>query len=401
VTAPTQPAAPPNGSGGKNAPKVILRPFRIGVQNIDDEVYDVTVTLSHATQSLTPQYDIPSTGFLNDVYLLVENTVTATAAATGLGAPAEDAPFSVIDAFTFTDTNSAEIIGPISGWELMIISKWGGYCFNDDPRANGDLFQAPTSATAIGNVAGGFSFVLRVPLELVPRDALGSQPNKSSSTPFRIKISVAPLDAVYTNSATPGGSCRFRMMPKSYWEPTATDGSGNRIAEQPPGVNTTQYWTVNPVQGLSGPISVPMPNAVGFPVRNLGFVLASQEATPSRAKGETDWPSPFRLQVQSNITIDRLKQFWKKQITEDWGYTVAGDGPGQKDNGVYFETYCKDFAHKPGWETRRGYFRTTDGMRVTGKGTVGTTGYNGPHTLRYFVNYVGIGANASLAQLTT
>jgi len=398
VTAPAQ--AKPDAAG-QTKPPVLLRPFRIGVQKIDDDVYDQSVTLTNGVQSLTPQYAIPSTGYLDDVYLLVENAVTATATASGQGAPTENAPFNVIDQFTFTDTNSSEIIGPINGWDLAMISKWGGYCFNDDPRANADIFTAPTSATASGSANGSFSFCLRVPIELVPRDALGAQPNKSSSTPFKIKIQVAAISTVYTTSATQAGSCRFRMMPKSYWEPTATDGSGNPIANQPPGVNTTQYWTKTPIQGLSGTLNADLTNAVGFPVRNLMFCLTTQETTPSRAHGETDFPSPFRLQVQSNTTIDRLKQIWKKEITENYGYTVAGDGAGQKDNGVYVEPYCLDFGPKPGWETRRGYFRTTDGMRLKAKGQIGTTGYNGPHELDYYVNYVGIGAGATLAALTS
>lgn len=397
MTAPAQAPAKPGATG---APAVQMRPFRVGVQYIDDEIFDRNVTLNGGTQQLD-QYGIPSTGYLDDVYLIVQNVVTATATASGQGAGLENAPFSVIDTFTFTDTNSSEIVGPIDGWDLAMISKWGGYCFNDDPRANADLFQAPTSATASGSANGSFAFVLRVPIELVPRDALGTQPNKSNSTPFKIKITVASIAAIYTSSATQGGACRFRMMPKSYWEPTATDGSGNPVAPQPPGVNTTQYWNKTPYQGLTGNFSLDLTNSVGFPVRNLMFVATTQEAIPSRAHGETDWASPTRLQVQSNTTIDRVKEIWKKQITEDYGYTVAGDGAGQKDNGLYIETYCRDFAHKPGWETRRGYFRTTDGMRLKLKGTLGSSGYNGAHQINVYTNYVGVGAGTSLAALTS
>lgn len=396
----TAPTAAPAAKAGSKAP-VILKPFRVGVQVIDDEPYDVTVTLTNGTQQLTPQYAIPSTGFLNDIYLLVENTATITASASGQGGGTENAPFNVIDSFTFTDTNNSEIIGPIDGWDLAMIAKWGGYCFNDDPRANTDLFVAPVAGTASGSANGAFSFILRIPLELVPREALGTQPNKSSSTPFKIKISVAAISTVYTAAATPGTSCRFRMAPKSYWEPTATDGSGNNIANQPPGVNTTQYWNKTPYQGLSGSINVDLTNSVGFPVRNLIFCLESAETASARLHGETDWPSPFRLQVQSNTTIDRLKQMWKREITENYNYLQAGDTVGLKDNGIYVEPYCKDFTGKPGWETRRGYFRTTDGMRLKAKGNVGTSGFNGSHTLIVYTNYVGIGQGSSLAGITS
>jgi hypothetical protein len=57
---------------------------------------------------------------------------------------------------------------------------------------------------------------------------LGSLPNKSSSTPFKVKITVAAIATVFANSATVGGSCRFRMTPESYWSPTATTDPATR-----------------------------------------------------------------------------------------------------------------------------------------------------------------------------
>jgi hypothetical protein len=336
MTAPTMQSAQ-TGPADKNKP-VALKPFRVGVQSIDDEPYDVTVTLSQSTQSLTPQYEVPSTGFLNDIYILVENTVTsstatATSTSTGVGVLSADGPYNVIDTLIFTDTNNSEIIGPITGWDLYVIDKWGGYCFQDDPEANTDLFTSTTNASASSSAAGSFSFMLRIPVELVPRDSLGSLPNKSASTPFKVKVTVASIATVYANSATVGGSCRFRMTPVSYWEPTATDGSGNPVSNQPPGVNTTQYWNKTDYTVAAGSFTTLLTNSVGFPVRNLGFVL--RDSNLSRSQGETDFPNPFKLQLQSNIIIDRLLKVWKKRITEDYGYGAAGDTANGKDNGLY------------------------------------------------------------------
>lgn len=394
--------APAATQGNAKAP-VMLKPFRVGVQVIDDQPYDVTQTLTASTQTLTPQYEIPSTGFLNDIYVLVENTVTSsTATATGTGGVGvllEDGPYSVIDNLVFSDTNNAEIIGPINGWDLYTIAKWGGYCFNDEAEDNTDLFTSTTNATASSSAAGSFSFCLRIPVELVPRDALGSLPNKSSSTPFKVKVQLAAISSVYVSSATVGGSCRVRMVPKSYWEPTATDGSGNPIAPNPPGVNTTQYWNKTIYNLNSGDQTVLLTNSVGYPVRNLGFVLRGSTAATARSNGETDWPDPVKIQLQSNIIVDRLKKLWKKEITENYGYLQAGDTTGLKDNGVYFENFNKDFYPKPGWETRRGYLRTTDGMRLQFKGNVGTT--TTTHTLTVYTNYVGVAAGTALAALVS
>lgn len=406
MTAPVAQTSVPAPQGGGNAaakPKapVLLRPFKVGVQVVDDEPYDVTVTLGTGTQTLTPQYEIPSTGYLNNVYILVQNTVTsstatATSTSTGVGVLTADGPYNVIDTIIFTDTNNAEIIGPIGGWDLYVIDKFGGYAFQGEAEANTDLFSATTNATASSSASGSFSFWLRLPVELVPRDALGSLPNKSASTPFKVKTTVAPIATVYANSATVGGACRFRMFPDSYWEPTATDGSGNQIANQPPGVNTTQYWNKTDYTVNVGSMSVPLTNSVGYPVRNIGWCL--RDSNLSRTQGESDWPTPFKLQLQSNIVLDRIKEYWKIRITEAYGYLSTGEGSGQKNNGVYFHPFCADFTGKPGWETRRSYLRTTDGMRMQAKGTILGSG---THTLTTYTNYVGVGQGSSLAAITT
>lgn len=395
MTAPTD----TKQQAGKQQP-VALKPFRTGAQPIDEDVFDRSVTLSTATQSLD-QYNVPSTAYLNGVWILVENTVTSSTATavsstTGVGVLAEDGPYSVIDNLRFTDTSSNEIIGEITGWDLAEIHKWGGYAFNDDPEANGDVFSSTTNATASSSASGSFSFALRIPVELVPRDALGSMPNKSSDTPYKIKISVAPIATIYANSATVGGSCRFRMTPESYWQPTATDGSGNPVSPQPPGVNTLQYWNKSDYNTAGTTINEQLTNSVGYPVRNLIFIL--RDSNGSRSQGESDWPDPFKLQLQSNIIINRVKKIWKQKLTRDYGYTTAGEGAGQKDNGVYVLPFCKDFGPKPGWETRRGYLKTAAGMRFQ---VIATTGGSGAHKLTVLTNYVGVAAGTNLGQLTT
>jgi hypothetical protein len=383
--------APARAANGKGGDKVIpARPFRIGAQPIDDEAYDVTVQLGAGPVTLTPQYEIPSTGYLNTVYILVEATGGVNGAA--VIAFAEDGPESVIGNLQFTDTNNAEIISPITGWDLKIIDKYGGYAFSDDPRSS-PVYSAPVGAGAEGD----FTFILRLPVELVPRDALGSLPNKSSSTPFKVKTQIAASTDVYTTAPdTTLPVVRVRMTPISYWEPTATDGSGNPVAPNPPGVMTTQYWNRTDYVVNSGAITPQLTSSTGFPIRNILFVL---RADGVRATGETDFPDPFKVQIQSNMIVDRIKLIWQHMIAQDYGYTAAvADAAGAKEPGVYALPFCKDFGPKPGWENRRGYLRTSDGMRLK---VIGTVGGAGAHTLSVLTNYVGIGAGATLGQLTT
>lgn len=393
----TQTGAPPNGAV-KDKPRVALRPFRTGVQPTTDEPWERTVTLTAATQNLD-QYPVPATAYLCNIYILAECTVTAnTATATGTGAVgvlAEDAPYILFDTITFTDTGNTAILGPITGYDLYVINKFGCYAFEDDPEFNADLFTATTNATASSSAAGSFSFLFKIPVEFVRRDALGSLPNKSNSTPFKVKSTISAISAIYINSATPGGSVRIRMMPESYWQPTGDDGSGNPVDERPPAMNTTQYWDVTPYE-ITTTLQEDLRNSVGYPVRMLIFGL---EAAGVRSTGETDFPDDFTLQLQATKIIDTLpKKFWKKFVTEQYRLGIAGDATGQKDNGIYPWPFCVDFGRGPGAETRRGYLRTTPGMRLKAKGSVGGSG---AHTWKVWTNYIGVARGATLASITT
>lgn len=385
MTAPTRTAAK---AGDKK--QVPLRPFKVGAQSMDDTVYDETVTTTASTQRL-PLYNVPSNAFLEDVYILVEATTAGNGNAVTFAA---DGPFNVFDTIRFTDTNNADLCGPLNGWELYVINKYGGYRFSDDPKAS-PVYSATTGAGATG---GSFTFVLRLPVELVPRDALGALVNKSASTPYRVVATLAATADIYGVAPTAAPSVHVRMTPVNYWQPTAQDGSGNPVAQQPPAMGTTQYWNVTPYTVAAGAMNEQLTASTGFPIRNLVFVL--RDSNSSRTQGEADWPDPFRLQLQSNILVDRLQPLWQHYIAQDYGYTAATSDttPNARDNGVYVLPFCRDFGPKPGWENRRSYLRTTDGMRLNAQGTIGGAG---AHTLTVLTNYVGVGAGATLAQITT
>jgi hypothetical protein len=385
MTAPTPGATK---DGDKKAP-VPLRPFKVGAQSVDDEPWERTVTTTASAQTLD-QYNVPSSAFLEEVEIHVKGVTAGNSAATAFK---EDGPWCVIDVLNFLDTGNSDVITQITGWDLMIINKFGGYKYADDPVSS-PLYSATTGSGATG---GSFEFLLRVPIELVPRDALGPLPNKSASTPFKLKITVAPNSSVYSTAPTAAPAVTFRMTPVSYWEPTAQDGSGNPVASQPPAMNTTQYWNKTPYSGISaGPWVQQLDNAIGYPIRNLIFVL--RDSTGSRAQGESDFPDPFKLQMQSNIIANRRIMNWKDRIAKAYGYDAIGDAKNQKNNGVYVLWYNGDFSQKPGWENRRQYLRTTDGMRLEAKGTIGGSG---THSMHIFANYVSPAAGVSLAQITT
>src|SRR5687767_5697092 len=208
MTAPTMAAqtqGQPASSGGKNgkAP-VLVRPFVAGTRRVDKSTYDESKVLNASTQDLRT-YECDPNGFLRGAYLLVTCVTAANAAAVTFAA---NGPFNVLDTVTFNDTNNKPLLGPMTGWDLMIAVKYGGYAFQDDPKLS-PVFSATTGAGATG---GSFTFVLLIPVEIVAREGLGSLPNKSSSSTFDVSIRLSSSAVPYGVAPTNAGTVRVRIQ---------------------------------------------------------------------------------------------------------------------------------------------------------------------------------------------
>lgn len=381
------------GTGQKAPPAV--RAFRIGVQSTDEIDYDETRTLTASTQDL-PVLNVPPAGFLQDLYLLVEYTVAGNAVATVV--VTEDYPWNLIDTVTFEDVNNAPILGPFTGWDLYIADKYGGFNHVDDPRLS-PVYRLDT-LTGTNATASSTAFVLRIPVELVQRDGLGALPNKSGTAMFKVRTRLAASGAVYTTPPTTLGSFRLRIQQADWWEPETTDMKGRPLAQNPPAVQTTQYWSKVDYTVSAGSLRQKF-DRVGYLVRNFVFVL---RAAGSRSTGETNFPDPFLLRVEGNTLVTRLRAIWRQQMAS-LGY-LGGHAAGSasatpasigdnysganlavpsKDNGVYVLPFCRDFAHRPGQETRRGYLMTSSSARIEAQGTIGGSG---SHTFTVITNDV-------------
>lgn len=420
ATAPSPTQAP------AKAAAAMVRPFRAGVQQVDEVPYDQTLSATTSTQDFL-NYQLPSTGFLNSVWLWITATESGNSATTVNFA--NEGPFNVIDTVQFVDTNNQPILGPMTGWDLKVVDKWGGYAFQDDPQASnvfavmtgasgtytvtwGSNAQTATSGTGnplaaapvVGN-SGSFQFFLRIPLELVPRDGLGSLPNKSASTPFQVKVRLAAASTPYATAPNGTLSVRLRMIAESYWEPASTDAQGNPLSPQPPAVDTTQYWQKSNYSANAGQFNQQLTSSTGFPIRDMLFYL--EDSSNSRFQGELDWPDPVTLQLEANILLQRNKALWQHFVSGWYDYATAmataaaTTGPPEpahaKEAGLYPVPFNNDFGAKPGWEMRRGYLPTTDGMRLQFRGTIGGSGQ---HNLYVLTNFVAPGGGATLASIT-
>jgi hypothetical protein len=385
VTAPTMPAQPaPAGQKGKQAVQLV-RPFVAGTRRVDKSTYDESKVLTAGTQDLRV-YECDPNGFLRGAYILVTCVTAGNAAAVTFAA---NGPTNVIDTITFNDTNNKPLLGPMNGFDLEMAVKFGGYAFQDDPRLS-PIFSVTTGGGATG---GSFTFVLLLPVEIVPREALGSLPNKSSSSTFDITIRLAASATPYGVAPTNPGTVRVRIQQFGWMDPNAADLKGNAVRQNPPGVQTTQYWQKQTYALNAGFFSQRL-QGIDSMVRNLIFIL---DAAGSRTTGDADFPDPFTLLYETSLPIQRIKAIWQHMIGAMYGYNgVTADVAGARNFGVYPESYCADFYGKPGFETRLGYLPVSSATTLNTSGTIGGAG---AHTLTVLVNKI-VPANGNPLVLT-
>jgi hypothetical protein len=378
---------PNQASQGKQAAAPPARAFRVGVQSHEENNFDTTVTLGTSTIDL-PVFELPPQGFLQGIYALFQMdsaTNAATVAYTNL-----DAPFNVIDTIQLEDTNSKPIIGPFGGFELYLINKYGGYAFGSDPKES-DMYQVTVGATTPYKAY----FVLRLPVELVARDALGALPNKSGTNKFRIRTRIAASATVFSVAPTNAVTCRVRYAPENWWEPDMMDLKGRPLGQNPPAVQTTQYWTKGVYAINAGDQRVQIQQGLGYLIRNYIFVNRTTGDARTSAQ-DAFWPSPATLQFEANVLFDRLRELWQDRIFRLWDYnkevalsdvvatgTGATRSGGGRDYCVYPLPFNQDFGLQPGAETRRGYLATADASRMELRGNFG-----GAANLSVIANYV-------------
>lgn len=361
----------PDTKAVRDPKAVSARPFRTAVQTLETIDYDVTQNLV-ATSVDLQSYQVVPNGYLTDMFLYVSATTAGNAAAVAFAA---DGPFSVLDTVLFEDVNSKPILGPLSGYELYCAVKYGGYSFQDDPKAS-PTYLATTGAGATG---GSFGFVLRIPVQLVARDTLGSLPNKSSASQFRVRIRQAPSTAVYTTPPTTLPPVRYRITTEHWWQPDARSLDGAPQAQQPPAMGTTQYWSRSEYVRNPGAVQIPL-ERVGYLIRNLVFILRNNVG----ARVDADMPPTTTLYYEQGNIFDRPLELWRHKIAMDYGYIAAAEAANGRDNGVYPVPFTVDFG-RAGQETRRGYLPTTSSTRLEFRGTIG--GANA-HTLVTLTNDV-------------
>lgn len=364
--------------GDKAQAPVMVRPFITGTRTIDRAIYDNTTT-QLATPVKLPTYNLDTDGFTSGMYVVVTCTTAGNAATVAFK---EDGPFSGILSAQFSDTNNKPILGPVTGHDLYLINKYGGYGFNDDAK-NSPNYSVTVGAGATG---GSFKFVLRVPIEIVHRDGFGSLLNKSASAVYKLDITLAGSADVYSTAPTTLGSIRTRIQQVGWMDSDQQDVYKNAADPNPPALNSIQYWDKQTLVVGTGSMNQQLNTFSGL-VRNLIFELRTSTGTRS----ENDLPDPFELHYDKTVPVSRIQDAWKEMMSIDYGYsagTETNTSANALDRGVRALPFTKDYGLKPGAESRFGYLPVTSATSLVMRGSVGTTDSAAAHTFNVFVNYV-------------
>lgn len=365
----TTTAAPAKPGTTQQAPQ--LQPFRAGTQpTVAATGYNQTLTMTTATQQF-PQWQIPPSNILRCIYLEVVGTTSGNTASVAFEG---DAPFNALQTINFADAGGTSIVGSFDGYTLAMIQKYGGYVNNGDPRANAQ-YSAKTGSGATG---GSFSYVVRIPVEVVSRTAIGSLQNQSTNSPFTLQLTLNSSGNVYSTAPTSEPSVTVTGWVGGYWQ-----GSNSAASPTPKAYGTTSYWNRASYPALDGGMTVQFgPIGLGNPWRNL---LMVNYATGG-ARSDSDFPTNVQMTFRGNNLLQTDQNLWKWMMSEAYGFDgTTQDAANGLDTGVYAIPFDQDFGFAPGAETGAAYLQTNVGDSVQLIGTFGASS-----TLYTVINFLAV-----------
>lgn len=351
-------AAP--GMGQPAAAPLSFVPFTRGAHEHVEPFDDFTSAALSANPQQHGPIDIPAYGHLRSIILLVQATGgsgVTTVTASG------DAPWDVFQNVQFADVNGAFLVGPLAGYDLYILNKFGGYVYENDPNMSPAFSPVATGASASGN----FSFLIRIPVEICLRDGLGALPNQNAASTYKVLYTLNTANNVYgTTAPTNPPVVRVRMRLEAWSQPLAQDVRGNPQATVPPAMGTTQFWS-KATKGITvGSFTVQM-TRVGNLLRALIFELYSN-ASPS-VRDTADFPDPVQLLWDARLLLNEDRLIRQQYMFERWDYAGATGGLSgaanvQLDTGVFVYDWTHEFSGHGGFELRDLWIPTTQATRL-------------------------------------
>lgn len=376
----------PTGQNGKatSAPQAMV-PFIRASSEHREPIFDVTSALAASGSRDMGAFDIPAYGFVRSILLEVTGS-----GATGTPNFAENYPFSVLRDISFQEPNGSPIASFNSGFDLYLANKYGGYRdpIGSDPKSSPVYYS--------GNATGDFRFILRVPIELNQRDALGALPNQNSGATFKLRfgLSSGAANGGLFGSTAPTAQPNIRV--RAYleaWDQPAGGQGGQVNATNPPALNTTQFWSTQVFNVNAGNQTIRL-TRVGQYLRNL--VMYFQRAGTSRALGDGDFMDPTTIMLDTRPLDAMTVPMWRHTMWERSGFggraaggvltaPVANDAAGAQDNGVFVYDFTHEFDGTYGMENRDLWLPSMSSTRLELQGSFANAG-----TLTVLTNDVAI-----------
>lgn len=372
----------PNEAPAETSTPAFIQPFvRASDENIQAANLDKTTAALTANAQDLGVTNIPSYGFLSHLYILVE----ATGGAAGLNnaVAKEDAPFSILRDIALTEPNGAVIASFNDGWGMAIAAqKYGGYVDAEaaDPRATPQFTAIATS--------GNFQFLIRLPVAVSGRDAVGSLANQDSAGEFKLRLKVGATTDIYSTSPDTKPVVRVRAWMQSWDQPEPNSG-GIANQTEPPGHGTTSFWTVQSGIAIAAGDNNIVINRKGNYIRQM--VLVFRRAGTSRANGQSDFPAEMRFLRDSFPARYYNDTLWRHIMFEKTGFDGALEAKKGLDNGVRFHDYMHEFSGKLGYENRDLWQVTRTSTRLEFAGNFANAG-----TLDIYINDVAIAESVFL-----
>lgn len=336
-----------NTGTNDNAENVPSIPFTRAARELTERGFDETKTVGASSVSLS-EIDVPSIGWLRTQ--LIDVLQSGGAAGLNNAVAEADGPWAVLSEIAFIDVNGQPFLGPMTGYDFYLLNKYGGFTWDSDPA------NLPGYA-AIDN-DGDFRFQLRLPSEIIGRNALGSLPNQNSAAAYKIRITVGDETKVYSTSPDTIGSLRLRSYVEAWSQPNPQAPNGAPQRTQPPFVGTVQYATKQVYNVASGDQTVRL-TRVGNLIRNLILVFRDS----SNDRDDTIAPDPISLYLDGQPIMNHAQVLHDAHVRERYGFAP--------DSGVIVFPFTHDFDGHPGAETKDLWLPTTQSSRLEVRGSFG------------------------------
>ena len=286
-------------------------------------------TSTAATTQVSP-IQLPAAGFLKFIEIVVTAVTAGNGAVVTFNA---DGPWNVLNYVSLTNSAGDTIITPMTGYQLFLINKYGAIGAEPpyaDPRGD-SLYSVTTGAVATG---GSFTFQLRIPLEIDPRDAYGAVPNLASNKAYNLQFIISGTNSVYGVAPTAGPTVRIQGTSYFWSQPFAQTPFGTGQATAPDSDGSVSMWRLQTAPVTAGDRYVTLTN-VGNVIRM--WILVLRQSSGARiTSNSADWPATSQIILNNDVLLHLPLTNWQNGTAQAYGYVFgAADAARGLDTGVF------------------------------------------------------------------